>query len=340
MNIDDRYRRVLDRRSPATDRAVGAIKDVSAEVAGRYVKYLIAAMAPVATIYTEQLIEQGNRIENSLRDPLRRQGYKIDFRRQGSVSNNTHIRSYSDVDVLVILNSFFWVEAPLQVVSPYPAWKTDFKNLRGDCRSILESSFTAAKVDDSGSTAIKISGASLKCAVDVVPACWADTTAYREQGTETYRGVRVFDRYKEETNVNLPFYFNAALTARDDAFQGVPKALIRLLKTIKADIGSEQNYEWALSSYDICSIVFRMNDDAYSYPDYPVLILAELGKWLDYLENNAHVRDSLRVVDESRVIFDKPEKKDDLAKLNRDIKALLVGIHEENGIRTVIRLHL
>ena len=66
------------------------------------VKYVIGAMLPVAKNYTQQIISNRNSIENTLRQ-MNNGIYRdanLDFDYQGSVTNNTHIRRNSDVDLL------------------------------------------------------------------------------------------------------------------------------------------------------------------------------------------------------------------------------------------------
>lgn len=64
-------------------------------------------MAEVDAQYTRISIETAERVGKQLRTGLTNAGLAVDFRLQGSVPLNVHIRSVSDVDLLVLDDSFF-----------------------------------------------------------------------------------------------------------------------------------------------------------------------------------------------------------------------------------------
>jgi hypothetical protein len=65
-------------------------------------KYTLGAMQEVDPDYTRVSNEEGERVAAALRAGLSTAGRYADFRRQGSVPANTHIRGASDVDLLVL----------------------------------------------------------------------------------------------------------------------------------------------------------------------------------------------------------------------------------------------
>ena len=112
--------------------------------------------------------------------------------------------------------------------------------------------------------------------------------------------------------------------------------MIRLLKTIKADEIEEGN-NIDFSSFDIASIVYRMPNE-YFYFDltHPLDIFRNLIAWMYKIYKDEDMRNSLYVVDDSRLIFDKHEKLSHFRKLLLAASALYEGASKENNNRTVI----
>ena len=66
--------------------------------------------------------------------------------------------------------------------------------LRCECETLLDRRYPQAKVDKTGSKAIKLSGGSLRRAVDVVPSQWHDTIAYQASGAKHDREVLILNK--------------------------------------------------------------------------------------------------------------------------------------------------
>jgi hypothetical protein len=281
----------------------------------------LGALAPVDSKLTRRLVEQGDRVEQQLATRLAALYPDLQFRRQGSVSNLTHIRYYSDVDLLTIIDKFFTLEPPQTPANPYKGIPVDdLIELRQRCVRELTIAFPAVTINDTGATAIVLEGGSLICPVDVVPSNWYDTNAYAEgQGVHT-RGIMVLNRDDMTRAKNYPFLFNHRLDFHDNARQGVPRMLIRLLKTEKADREEETHTELAFSSFDICSLVYRMPDSYLNvYANQPLSIILALLTWIYHVLSTTDTQNSLSVIDDSRLIFDGPEKHTALAKIYADL---------------------
>src|SRR5437870_2631065 len=76
------------------------------------VQYTISAMQPIDPAYTANTIEERNRVEKQLGDGYKGLGLRIEFDYQGSVTNDTHIRAHSDVDLLTVEQRFIGVQPP------------------------------------------------------------------------------------------------------------------------------------------------------------------------------------------------------------------------------------
>jgi len=333
MSIYDRYNNLLKRRASLEDRSFQNFSESYEKEKGDFTRYILGAMKPVEAKYTKRLIEQGNRVESQLSDRLEDEYSNLKFRRQGSVSNNTHIKYYSDVDVLVIIDKFHTLAHPLIPSNPYKGDpEEDLLSLRKDCKREISNAFPAVNIDDSGSTAISIEGGSLACKVDIVPSNWYDTVAYSLSGNEYERGIQVLDKHNMVRKLNFPFMFNYRLIAFDYNCQGIPIALIRLLKTIKAD-AIEEGKEIELSSFDICSIIYRMPTE-YLYLDLlnPLAVIDKLCDWCLKIISNDELKKSLMVIDETRKIFDNIDKEIGLLNIFSELIEIKKNALSENTI--------
>jgi hypothetical protein len=343
VSINDRYARLLARRAPAEERVLQKSIEAYEDQAGTNTKYILGAITPVNAKRTQRLEEQGNRVENQLQVRLASAYPGVVFKRQGSVSNNTHIRYYSDVDVLVLIDKFYDLEPPQTPTVPYTGNPIeDLKTLRASCARELGVAFPAAEVDDSGSTCVSISGASLVCRVDVVPASWYNTVSYSGGGGSHTRGVMVFNRPEGKRKPNYPFLFNFRLHERDGGRNGVPRMLIRLLKTLKADSEEESSRLIEFSSFDICSLLYRMPDN-YLQADIrmPLDIVRNVLFWIYAVLNQQDLVTSLKVIDDSRLIFDKTEKVGGLRRLQEDLLDLYSeAVKEQGGYTMLSEAHL
>lgn len=335
MNITARNARILDRRTPAENRSILAMEAFKKEF-DEYTRYAITAMKQIDPTYTQKLIEQGNRIENQLQKRLQAEYPDIEFRRQGSVSNNTHIRYSSDVDVLVLIDKFHFLEEPLKPSRPYKGDPDqDLLDLREYCVQHLDKAFPEANIDNEGANSIEIEGGSLYCKVDVVPASWLDTVNFTTYGNEFYRGVQILNKKEKKRNKNYPFLYNHLLDLQDQERNGIPRMMIRLLKTLKADALDEGN-EIDFSSYDIASLVYRLPDSYLPPYNQPLSIINNLLSWIYDVYQNQNLQNELKVIDDSRVIFDKNYKLTELASLYKELYELYENMNSENPYGTFI----
>ena len=262
------------------------------------VKYIIESMQEMDSAYTLNSYKEGERVKSHLEDLT----FDVSFEYQGSVTNNTHIKAHSDIDLLVIIEKFFSLEHPLKPQNPYSGNPIDdLYELRGECNQIFESVYTSVDIDNSGSCAISLSGGSLRRKVDVVPSNWYETVKYRETNLSYYKGIQVLDKTTMIRNINYPFLNNQLIEQKDiDCNYNYRKA-IRLLKNIKADADNEIN----ISSYDIIAILFHMTDDKYLVSYYPLNILINIEKHFNYLITYPNYFNQLNVPDNSRKISEK-----------------------------------
>lgn len=261
------------------------------------VKYVIGAMQPIDPEYTKNTYIQAERVRSQLSNRLTG---RCEYKYQGSVTNDTHIKARSDIDLLVIIDKFFTLENPQVPKSPYKGDPLkDLLNLRKEAEEALENAFPQAGVDKSGGKSISIEGGSLTRKVDIVPSNWYNTNKYAETDNEVFRGVQILDKSVPERLANTPFLHNAWIDHKDENTSGGMRKACRLMKSLKYD---SENVD--LSSYDIVSIAFNMPNASLSYPKGSELLI--LGSCLDYcrqLQTNSSLRESIEVPDGHRKIF-------------------------------------
>jgi hypothetical protein len=289
------------------------------------VKYVIGAMQPIDPEYTKNTYVQAERVSNQLSNRLVE---SCEYKYQGSVTNDTHIKAKSDIDLLVLIGKFFTLEQPQTPKSPYKGNPLqDLLNLRSDVESSLAAAFPKAEIDCSGSKSITVEGGSLTRTVDVVPSNWYETNKYAETQNEIYRGVQILDTSVPTRLANTPFLHNAWIEHKDDNTAGGLRKAARLMKSLKYDSESID-----LSSYDIVSLAFNMQDTSLSHPKGSELLL--LSSCLDFcheVKNNSVFRSSLMVPDGHRRIFAEGHATENgLAQLVDELDELANDVLREN----------
>jgi hypothetical protein len=296
------YANLKARRNPEQDTTIFEAFDALPE--SEAVKYLAGAMEPIPPTYTANTIQEAERVRNQITKGLEVEGLGAEFEIQGSVIKNTHIRGYSDVDLLVVEGRFITYGPSQQVAVPYTGDPVkDLLQIRRIVINRLTTSFWEATVDSSGAKSVKISGGSLRRTVDVVPGNWFHTAEYSESRNRVLLEVQILDAHKEARGKPDPLFLHGAWLDHQEARTGGNgKKLIRLLKSLKYESSLGKA---AMSSYDIESIVFRMDEEElkkFSRGQELALALHCYG-WLHLLEQDQRLRESLDTPDQRRKIF-------------------------------------
>lgn len=174
-------------------------------------RYALGAMQAVDPDYTRISLETADRVGNQLLTRLEGEGIYVEFRIQGSVALDVHIRGVSDVDLLTLDRYFRTYNRYGPKSGSYSASDTtesSQQRLMKICSKsevALSNAFPAATVDKAGGKAIALYGGSLARPVDVVPSHWYDTTEYQTSGREADRAVTILDKNVPTTLDNWPF---------------------------------------------------------------------------------------------------------------------------------------
>lgn len=300
-----------------------------------FTTYALGAMQEVDPTYTRISIETAERISNQLEKRLTS---PLEFKLQGSVPLNVHIRGVSDVDLLVLDASFLvytrtGVKGAAGHYSAAPG-RTSVEvlsALRNHSKSALFDAFPAATLDVSGAKALKIFGGSLARPVDVVPAHWYDTAAYQLSSQQHDRAVTILNAHTMTTIDNWPFLHIQRITDRCNTTSGGLRKAIRLCKNLKAERQAEGR-SINLSSFDLASIMYHASMANFTAGIvYELAILAEAQRYLAYLCTDKQEARRLMVPDGSRAIFDAEGKFDGLLALSTAMDDLLRGVAQEQS---------
>jgi len=289
------------------------------------VRYVVGAMQPIDPEYTKNTYAQGDRVCNQLRNRL---STKCEYEYQGSVTNDTHIKARSDIDILLLIDKFYTLEKPQEPTHPYQGDPLeDLYDLRAEAIASLESAFPEASVGTTGSKSITIEGGSLRRKIDVVPSNWHNTNKYAETGQKKYRGVEILDAKRRTRLKNTPFLHNAWIEYKDSHTNGGMRKAARLMKSLKYDT---ENID--LSSYDIVSLAFNISDSELNLPrGMELSILDACHNLCNELQTNHQRRESLDVPDGHRKIFtDGHATADGLFQLTAALAALINDVLNEN----------
>jgi hypothetical protein len=234
--------------------AEASLQNALGERASDAINYIVECMEPIPPDYTQKTFEESGRIQKQLEGAFSYNGIPVTFGHQGSVTNDTHIKYHSDIDLLVATEKFIAVAPPLQATPPYTGNPTeDLRQMRAICTTTLTANFPKAKVDVAGARSVSISGGSLSRKIDVVPCNWLHTQEY-VNGQKYYRGIEILNSETLMRETNFPFLHNQRIDKRDKEVGGNLRRLIRLAKSIRSD--SDENID--VSSYDIAALCYAM----------------------------------------------------------------------------------
>lgn len=321
----NRLQKLKSRRQDIQTKLFSLSESFNKNEYGDSTSYALEAMEPINETYTQNTFKACDRVKAQLKPGLKQYGIEIDFRYQGSVPTNTHIKLYSDIDLLTIHEGFYSLERPQIPSIPYQGDPLqDLKNLRNKTYSILDTVYPGCDIDDNGSKCITISGGSLNREIDIIASNWYNSLIYKENPEEGNRGIHILDRDKNERIINFPFLHIYWLNAKDERVNGNEKRMIRLLKSLKVDA----DFKIKVSSYDIASLVYRMDDAELLINRWERLkLLYSTNNFLLKVINDITFRDSLYVANGTRKIFCiEGAKVEEVSKLQKELQELILSI--------------
>ncbi|MCW3808066.1 nucleotidyltransferase domain-containing protein [Plebeiibacterium marinum] len=313
----------------------------------------------VDELYTKQTIDAGNRVKNQLNSKLS----DVSFEFQGSVMTNTHIKGYSDIDLLTITEKFYTfdregINKSLNQTDVYFKYNqnqintlknvlngggytnalTDLRELRLDCEETLDSVYSY--VDTSRPKSIEVELTNPNRKVDVVIASWFQDTNYYINSNIVNKAIQVFYKgnipaYDRKLDADYPFMRIKLLNDKDSIVNGRLKRMIRFLKTLKSD--ADQDIK--LSSFDINAILFDIDTKQYHNKSYLELVPIAYEQ-LKKIANNYSYRYNLQSLDKREYIFRKDDRITEDVEKTGFLKILISEveyiINELNSLKRLI----
>lgn len=308
-----------------------------------YVRYAMNAVEPE---YTAKSKAAGSKVKDHLSTVLS----NVDYEYQGSVMTDTHIKGYSDIDLLAITNKFYgWSATQVQLILDSPLYRenysaTSIQKLErennvgpytGDPLNDLRQNRLASEIKMTGTydicditkpKAIKIKNQSLNREVDIVIANWYDDVQSIVNGKGRNRGIQVYDKSSHTRGTaDYPFLSIDRINTRSSYTNGRTKKMIRFLKNCKAN----SRYEIKeVTSFDINAICYDIAPDLYKYLAFYDLVPV-LYNQLFKICNDANHADSIKSVDGKEDIFKgKPEKIRALKLILAEVEAVYLDLRE------------
>lgn len=299
--------------------------------------FIRMAMKAVEPAYTQRTREAGEMVKQHLDTELTDKT----FRYQGSVMTDTHIKGYSDIDLLVISDKFYSYDLYQinQILENYERKSkflnesihkmeseksripysgdayTDLKKLRTDSENILKTKYS--KCDITKPKAIKIKNLNLNREVDVVIANWYDdvTSIINDKGE--YRGVQVYDKENNrKCDPDFPFLSIKRINDKSSNTSGRLKKMIRFMKNIKA----HSDYHIELSSFDINAICYDINTSEYSKSAYYELVAVIYNQLYHICNDINHANDLVSVDGREYIFRNQPNKLENLKIIMTEIE--------------------
>jgi hypothetical protein len=305
--------------------------------------YVRLSMKGVEPQYTQRSRDAGEKVKEHLSKNLT----NVAFRYQGSVMTDTHIKGYSDIDLLTICNKFYtWdssgvteilnnSERKLQFhtssinkmekevgVSSYAGNSLqDLKDLRANCEQILGSVYSVC--DKTKSKSIKIKNLSLNREVDVVIANWYDDVRSIINDKGDNRGIQVYNKDSHSVgSPDYPFVSINRINEKSSNTNGRLKKMIRFLKNLKAV--SDQDID--LSSFDINAICYDIEASRYGSLSF-IELVPVLYTQLKNISTDQTKADSIISVDGREYIFRyNPRKLENVKKILGEVEGIYLDL--------------
>ncbi|MCR9225651.1 MAG: hypothetical protein NXH70_16400 [Hyphomonas sp.] len=296
--------------------------------------YALGSMQEVEPRSTEISLEEAQKVEDNLRSGLGSVSLYPDFKLQGSVAANVHIRGVSDVDLLCVEGIYLKVAPCTNSLKTYSDYSgrgsivDDILHLRNESIKVLNRRFWAATVDTSHDKSIALSDGAFRRKVDLVPSSWYDSELFQQTLDETYRGIDIANKSTRRLIRNYPFLYISRLNAVDGNTLGGAKMGIRLIKNLKND----SDIDIELSSYDIGSLIYHCPPSYISfYATNDLSILAGVDRWFSELAQNEVMARELDTPDGTRKILDTRDKWLAVGQMSIELKSLTQAIASEMG---------
>ena len=335
----DRLQRVVAQRSdPDRKTRRGLAEGRSYTQHDKAASFVQLAMDSVDTSYTETSKAAGA----AAQDHIVRTGSNFCYEFQGSVMTNTHIRGYSDIDLLVLLPQFYRYDGNAltaarlnpsfaithgtaaltrinEVLNAAP-FSGNSNQLASQARNLIETTMHQiySQCDTSGARSVKITNLHYHRDVDIVTCAWYEDLTSVISGRETQRGIQIYNKEKGTLDiVDYPFIKIERINTRGDETGDRLRRMIRFLKHCKESLASNS----LLTSFDLSSICYAIPKEHYHLATDETIVRC-LSIHLDNLCGDRNFRRNLLSVDGREHIFTDDTKLPSLVDLQAEVSAI------------------
>lgn len=301
--------------------------------------FIRMAMKAVEPEYTKRTKDAGDKVKSHLDSELQNKT----FRYQGSVMTDTHIKGYSDIDLLVISTKFYsWAANRVNEILDSPTERDkfyssilekleseesissyegnsldDLRKLRTDSERVLSSTYNIC--DISKPKSIRIKNLNLNREVDIVIANWYDDVRSIMYDKGENRGIQIYNKINNsQGNPDYPFISISRINDRSSQTNGRLKKMIRFMKNVKAH--SELDID--LSSFDINAVCYDIPSSKYSNLTYYDLVRVIYEQLYSICNDRNHAENIVSVDDREYIFRNQPKKISNLKKLLEEIQGI------------------
>ena len=309
--------------------------------------YIRFAMKGVEPEYTQTSKRAGENVKKHL-EPLN----DVEFKYQGSVMSNTHIKAYSDIDLVAISSKFYtWDNTDAeryiseeeyrsklstsylnkliqqkQNFNPYQGdLLKDLQTLRSESENILKSKYSICDVDQP--KCINIKNQDLNRKVDIVIANWYDDVRSIIYDRGENRGIQIYNKHTNSRETpDYPFVSIEKINERGNSTNGRLKKMIRFIKNVKAD--SDLDIE--LSSFDINAICYDISPSKYQNSTFIELIPVIYSQLQSLCTNSSHANDLVSVDEREYIFRNNQSKLQNVKKVLSEVQSIYLDLKKVN----------
>lgn len=282
------------------------------------VKYLVESMRPIDKDYNDRTIKAAENVQTHLESGLNVHFARA-YRTQGSVRTGTNIKAHSDIDLLTIINRYYYPEG--NPVTPYTASvpQDDIQELRKQATTILKSKYD--EVDADGESCVSIFNKSLHRKVDVAFGFWYNTAEYDKTNDEYYRGIYLHKHPSCARKRDFPFAHLHNVNQKGDVTRDGSRRGVRLLKNLRADSETELQL---VKSFQLTTIVHAIDNGQLHYHPGQELSIAQAisGELMRLIDSPAY-RQSVKSPNGMEQPLGKEGIETELALLKSDLDTLI-----------------
>jgi len=286
------------------------------------VKYLVESMLPIDNKYNNKTIEAAEMVKKHLENKFQLH-FNRAYRTQGSVKTSTNIKVHSDLDLLAIIDKYFYPEKSNGNVYTESDPNVDIKEFRKQATTILKGIYD--EVDDTGEKCISVFNKNLHRKIDVVFGFWYNTEEYEKTKNggnyEYYRGIYLYKFPNGPREKDFPFAHISQVNYKGDQTADGSRKGIRLLKNLRAD--SESKIE-NLKSFHLTTIVHSIETNNLIYsPGNEVTIAREISGQMKRIIENPAYRKEIKSPNGTEHPLIKDELVADIKNLKEDLDILI-----------------